>query len=747
LGIAVKLVAPVATNKEKALAAAQKFLDRGQPDRALAEFARVVQEEPGDTRTWLKMAEIYARRGQTEQARDIYLRTGALYVEQGALQKAIAVYKNALKLAPGHTDGHLQLAAIFRRVGQPGDAAQQLGLAAAAFQKAGRPADALPPLRQIVELGPERIAARIQLAEMASQAGAMHEAIRELTQAAEFLKARGRADEYVRVLERLVFHEPHNFDRARELAAVYIARGKPRQALSKLQAAAKVAPRDPENIQLVALALEQIDPAKASSIWKELAELHDQAGRGGARDGALRAALALEPADAEALALAQRWGVRSGPTAAPDSASLPTTVMSRAPTAPMPTPPPVPRAPPPAPRAPAAAPPPPPPRAPPPRSAATAPPPLPPSARAPHGAARGGSSVTPPPGLDVSRVFSEAEVFVKYGLYERAVEHLRRVVAKMPDHRDSREKLAAVLAQVGRPVEGAAELATLADQLLPTDAPSAAALVARALALDPASPRALAVAARLSPPGPSRAAASSGQALLAGELGGASTPPPDEPPEDLLAELEQVDFFIEQDLRDEARSSLHDLARRFRGHPLVAAKMKQLEVTSVEALPPESGAVPRDEASAAERDGGPDPAIPVAVMPAGEKPDLSTHGDLGIAYKEMGLFDAAIAEFKLLEADPARKVFALTMIGECLEAQGAWPDAVVRYKEALNAGAVADAESTQLYYLLGGAFERMGDRQEALYFFEKVAKRSGAFRDVARRIEALKAVAPSERRP
>ena len=53
----------MATNKEKALAAAQKFLDRGQPDRALAEFARVVQEEPGDTRTWLKMAEIYARRG------------------------------------------------------------------------------------------------------------------------------------------------------------------------------------------------------------------------------------------------------------------------------------------------------------------------------------------------------------------------------------------------------------------------------------------------------------------------------------------------------------------------------------------------------------------------------------------------------------------------------------------------------------------------------------------------------------
>jgi tetratricopeptide (TPR) repeat protein len=131
--------------------------------------------------------------------------------------------------------------------------------------------------------------------------------------------------------------------------------------------------------------------------------------------------------------------------------------------------------------------------------------------------------------------------------------------------------------------------------------------------------------------------------------------------------------------------------------------------------------------------------MPVAIVASGAEADLSTHNDLGIAYKEMGLHEAAIAEFKLLVGDASRKVFALTMIGECLEAQGALPEAVVRYKEALNVGSVGHEESTQLYYLLGSAFERMGDTSEALYFFEKVAKRGGAqFRDVARRIEALK---------
>jgi tetratricopeptide (TPR) repeat protein len=288
----------------------------------------------------------------------------------------------------------------------------------------------------------------------------------------------------------------------------------------------------------------------------------------------------------------------------------------------------------------------------------------------------------------------------------------------MPDHRESREKLAAVLAQVGRPAEAAAELAALGERLASTDAVAAATLAARALALDPAA--------------------------AAG-----ATPPPEETPDDLRAELEQIDFFVEQELRDEAATALHELARRYRGHPLVAAKARQLELTLVEDLPPEPGAVPREGGPASHAEAAPDPAVPVAVVAGGEQADPSTHGDLGIAYKEMGLYDAAIAEFKLLEADEAKKVFALTMIGECLEAQGAFPEAVVRYKEALNAGAVADAESTQLYYLLGGAFERMGDRQEALYFFEKVAKRSASFRDVVQRIEALKpqAGAPAGRSP
>jgi tetratricopeptide (TPR) repeat protein len=660
----------VATNKEKALAAAQKFLERGHPDRALAEFVRVVEDDPGDTRTWLRMAEIYARRGQSVQASDIYLRTGELYAGQGALEKAVTVYKNALKLSPGLPQGHERLGGLLEQLGQPAEALQQYSLAATAFQKAGLSVEALPALRRIVALAPERVVARIQLAEAASQAGETDEAIGEFKRAAELLKMQGRSDEYVRVAERLIFHEPHNFPLARELAAVYIARRNPRLALAKLQPAAKAAPRDPENIQLVALALEQIDPPKALSIWKELAELHDLAGRSAERDGAVRAALGLDAADAEARELARRWGVRAAGVATSSLLVPMVVVPSQA------------------------------------------------SATASNGA-HGGSSVGLAPRAEESaRMLSEAEIFVKYGLVERAADHLRRLVAREPGNARARARLDSVLKRLGP--DGSVD-DPFADVVTPPPAGGDDAAAPRAAVHEEATAR-----------------------VSIDQLAEA------EAADELEAELGEVDFFIGQSLLDEARQTLSELAARFPNHPLLLAKMREVdgraesEPTGLDASP---GALPRDSTDPPERrESGPSPAAPKAVMAAGGEADLSTHGDLGIAYKEMGLHDAAIAEFKLLEADPARKVFALTMIGECLEAQGALPDAVVRYKEALNSGPVAEAESAQLYYLLGRAFEGLGDKSEALYFFEKVAKR-GEFRDVGRRIEALKQGATGAQTP
>ena len=104
----------------------------------------------------------------------------------------------------------------------------------------------------------------------------------------------------------------------------------------------------------------------------------------------------------------------------------------------------------------------------------------------------------------------------------------------------------------------------------------------------------------------------------------------------------------------------------------------------------------------------------------------------------MGLYDAAIAELKTVTRDPRRQVEALTLLGQCFEAKGSLTEAIIRYKQALNCTPITADETTQLYFVLGGAFDRLGDASEALYFFEKVARRTPTFRDVDRRIAALR---------
>ena len=235
--------------------------------------------------------------------------------------------------------------------------------------------------------------------------------------------------------------------------------------------------------------------------------------------------------------------------------------------------------------------------------------------------------------------------------------------------------------------------------------------------------------------------------------------------EEVQGELEQVDFFLAQAMLDEAMSMLTDLQSRYPGNEAVARKM--VEVERMQEPPSEvaqespfaQGAGGATELDLGGDDDGngesgfgiapqsrplrsldPEPheQAPVAVVAGGEKVDLSTHGDLGIAYKEMGLLDAAIGEFKLLTQDPAREVFALTMIGECCEAKGSLTDAIIRYKEGLNCEQITPEETVQLYYCLGSTFERLADQSEALYFYEKVAKRDPKFRDVSDKLLHLR---------
>jgi hypothetical protein len=231
-------------------------------------------------------------------------------------------------------------------------------------------------------------------------------------------------------------------------------------------------------------------------------------------------------------------------------------------------------------------------------------------------------------------------------------------------------------------------------------------------------------------------------------------------------DLDEADFFVQQSLFEEAHAMLDGLLKRHPNHPLVTAKLRDLEAMERAAHDDEAPdtAVPVGPGMSADLSAelptdlpGDVDAAPTVGDPAGsfemtrkgviEKgvtaEDFETHYDLGIAYKEMGLLDDAISEFKIVMKDPAREVQCHLMIGLCYLEKGLQTDAIGQFKKGLYVENITDREALSLYFELGQAYERLNDGREALYYYEKVIKRDPHFRDVQKRVDELRGGTPA----
>ena len=212
----------MAFNKEKVMEGARKFVEKGQVDKAIKEYLRVVREDPQDVRVWLKVGDLYARKGQKQEATDTYLKVARFYQDQGFFTKAVAVYKQILKLDTRLVEVHLKLAELYRQLGLMSDAMQHFEQVAAHFHREGKTKEALATVRQLVDLDPQNVATRIKLAELYSKEGMTEEAVAEFTAICEQLRRQNRLDDFIKVAERLLWHRPEQRDLNRELAGLYL---------------------------------------------------------------------------------------------------------------------------------------------------------------------------------------------------------------------------------------------------------------------------------------------------------------------------------------------------------------------------------------------------------------------------------------------------------------------------------------------------------------------------------------------
>jgi tetratricopeptide (TPR) repeat protein len=117
--------------------------------------------------------------------------------------------------------------------------------------------------------------------------------------------------------------------------------------------------------------------------------------------------------------------------------------------------------------------------------------------------------------------------------------------------------------------------------------------------------------------------------------------------------------------------------------------------------------------------------------------DFQSHYDLGVAYKEMGLLDEAIAEFqKSLRATEGR-LKSFEALGLCFFEKGQFAVAETILRRSLELPAASDAERLGILYWLGRTYEEQAKRGDALASYNRVFAVDIRFQDVNTRVQAL----------
>jgi pilus assembly protein FimV len=196
-------------NKAKVLSAAEKYVQQGKLQNAIAEYEKILKHDPKDLTVLNTVGDLYARLGQSDEACNCFKSVGDAYAQQGFTVKAIAMYKKLTKLKSS-LEGVLKLAELYTQQGLFNDARQQYLQVAEEFLRNGQLEQAVRIFQKTLEMDPENVAMKVRLAEVYVRLGKKNDAWQIFSSAAEQLRSRGQLAPAEDILQRMLTLDPTN---------------------------------------------------------------------------------------------------------------------------------------------------------------------------------------------------------------------------------------------------------------------------------------------------------------------------------------------------------------------------------------------------------------------------------------------------------------------------------------------------------------------------------------------------------
>ncbi|UCF36144.1 MAG: tetratricopeptide repeat protein [Acidobacteriota bacterium] len=226
--------------------------------------------------------------------------------------------------------------------------------------------------------------------------------------------------------------------------------------------------------------------------------------------------------------------------------------------------------------------------------------------------------------------------------------------------------------------------------------------------------------------------------------------------DELEDRLQEVDFYTKLDLNDEARQILSNLQVQYPQDERVRQRAEQLGIGP--SLPADQGDLTPegdvfgsevefalDSLFEEESEAPAEDALTYAVPSGTESDDHSPRAryDLGLAYREMGMFQDAAEKFEesfdlsQIEGDKESSVLAASMLASTYLQLTDYRKVVEWSEKGLEISQGEGVESKSLEYDRSRGLEMLGDLAESLEGYRRIFELDPEFRDVQARIARL----------
>lgn len=731
-------------DKTSIIKKAQGYLAKGHVDKAIAEWEKLIKEYP-DANTYNTIGDLYLKKGDKKNAVDAFHRAADLFIGDGFSLKALALYKKILNITPADADALIALGAINEERGLTTDAIKYYLAAADGLSKEGRKEKLFEIYSKILSMSPSNISLRNKVAGIYAKEGLFQEAANEYLHIARLYEEKGEIEKSIVYYQKVLEIQPLSKEAILEINHLYEKSGNLKQAFEQIKEATtrfhhdtdiclravelyvmfkkfdeakellgKVTEVEPANIRArkllaeiyrkegdeekawaeylpvideITLTMEHTDAIALLESFKDidpletgkrLVTLHRQLGENlkvAHELTTLGDVFKIKGMHKEALNC-----YREALQITPEDDSLNAKVVVELETE--------------------------------------------------------GVEEVITGEKTVDEALAEADIFLKYGLYEDARNILEGLRKREPENIDLHLKLKSLYLDTEDKEQAITECLILYELYGKAgETEKRGEVIEEAYTISPEDPRLITVAQSLYEEKP--APAQEGLSI-----------------EDYTEEIAESDFYYRHGFINEAKEILEKLQKLFPENEDIKQRLLSLSEVRVgeekieveeeykEFVTPGGETVEVGDAG--------EPALNSNVLEVFrefkkglekevEEADYETHYNLGIAYKELGLIDDAIREFQISIKDTGNFVSSSTVLGICYMEKGLYSLAIDVLSEALNKIEDKGESYWAVKYDLAEAYEKNGNLREALDLYTEVYGWNSKFRAVSDKIDHIQA--------